>query len=189
MASMITDLDDKALLAAHVAGDPRAFTELFRRHADRLWTLALRTLRNPEEAEEAVQEAMISAFRRAGDFRGDAAVGTWLHRIVINACFDRLRRAKARPSLPLEDEVLAGLPSASPGPEETTVQAEVALEVEQALAGLPVDQRAALVLVDMQGYSTDEAATILGCAPGTVKSRCSRGRAKLAPRLRHLLEA
>ena len=186
----MNELDDHALLAAHVAGDQRAFAELFSRHADRLWALALRTLQHRADAEEVLQEAMLSAFRRAASFRGQAAVGTWLYRIVLNACFDRLRRAKARPvAASFGDDVVAALPSAQEGPEETVVRREVAAEVERALGGLSPDQRAALILVDLEGRSVDEAAAILGCAPGTVKSRCSRGRARLAPLLKHLVEA
>lgn len=181
--------DDHALLAAHVAGDPEAFAELFERHADRLWSLAMRTLQRSEDAEEVLQEAMLAAFRRAGSFRGEAAVGTWLYRIVLNACLDRLRRAKARPTAFAGDEIVAALPSPSDGPEEVVLQRELSDEVERALGQLSADQRAALVLVDLDGYSIDEAAVLLGCAPGTVKSRCSRGRAKLAPLLRHLVEA
>lgn len=185
----MTEPDDRTLLAAHVAGDPHAFATLFSRHADRLWTLALRTLQQPQEAEEALQEAMLSAFRRAGSFRGEAAVGTWLHRIVLNACFDRLRHLKARPAEPMAEDFATQLPSHVEGPEQAAIRSAVADEVERALARLGPDQRAAIVLVDLYGYSVDEAAVILGCAPGTVKSRCSRGRVKLAPLLRHLAEA
>jgi len=185
----VTEQDDNALLAAHVAGDPDAFSELFQRHADRLWALALRTLQHPQDAEEVLQEAMISAFRRASGFRGDAAVGTWLYRIVLNACFDRLRRRRSAPATVAGDEVIALLASNRPGPEETALRRSLAAEVELALGQLSADQRAALVLVDIDGHSMEEAAVILGCAPGTVKSRCSRGRARLAPLLRHLVEA
>ncbi len=181
--------DDRELLAAHVAGDAEAFAELFTRHSDRLWSLALRTLQRPEDAEEVLQEAMLAAFRRAAGFRGDAAVGTWLYRIVLNACLDRLRRLKARPTASAGEDVVASLPSPSEGPEQIVLQRELAAEVERALSQLSADQRTALVLVDLDGYSIDEAALLLGCAPGTVKSRCSRGRAKLAPLLRHLVEA
>src|SRR5215468_4866128 len=87
---------DQELLRRHVAGDAEAFGELFRRHRDRLWAVALRTLCDPEEAADALQDAMVSAFRRAGDFRGDSAVTTWLHRIVVNASVDRLRRRNTR---------------------------------------------------------------------------------------------
>src|ERR1700745_1479993 len=83
---------DQELLRRHVAGDAEAFSRLFLRHRDRLWAVALRTACDPEDAADALQEAMISAFRRAGDFRGEAAVTTWMHRIVVNAPLDRLRR-------------------------------------------------------------------------------------------------
>src|ERR1700750_273957 len=90
---------DHELLRRHVAGDADAFGELFRRHRDRLWAVALRTVCDPDEAADALQDAMVSAFRRAADFRGESAVTTWLHRIVVNASLDRLRRRAARPAL------------------------------------------------------------------------------------------
>ncbi|REF36472.1 RNA polymerase sigma factor SigM [Thermasporomyces composti] len=176
---------DKELLKRHVAGDPDAFAELFRRHRDRLWAVALRTLADPEEAADALQEALISAFRNAGQFRGESAVTTWLHRVVVNACLDRVRRRAVRAADPLpEDDRAPELASAGqPDPAEAE---ELRLDVMTALDALNADQRAAIVLVDMEGYSVEEAARILDCAPGTIKSRCARGRAKLAPLLRHL---
>src|ERR1700750_1187685 len=96
---------DHELLRRHLAGDPDAFGELFRRHRDRLWAVALRTTGNPEDAADALQDALISAFRRAEPYRGDAAVTTWLHRIVVNACRDRLRRRKVRAADPLPDDL------------------------------------------------------------------------------------
>src|SRR5215469_9799863 len=89
---------DAELLRRHLAGDSEAFGTLFSRHSGRLWAVALRTVGDPEDAADALQEAMISAFRRAGDFRGDSAVSTWLHRIVVNAAVDRLRRRPGRTS-------------------------------------------------------------------------------------------
>lgn len=178
-------VSDKDLLRRHAAGDPDAFAELFRRHRDRLWAVALRTLADPEEAADALQEALISAFRNAGQFRGESAVTTWLHRVVVNACLDRVRRRAVRAADPLpEDDRAPELASAGqPDPAEAE---ELRLDVMTALDALNADQRAAIVLVDMEGYSVDEAARILDCAPGTIKSRCARGRAKLAPLLRHL---
>ena len=82
---------DAELLRAHIAGDPDAFATLVTRHQDRFWTIALRIMRNPEDAADALQDAYIAAFRRAGSYRGDAQVTTWLHRVVVNACLDRLR--------------------------------------------------------------------------------------------------
>src|SRR6202035_5080613 len=95
---------DQELLRRHVAGDTDAFGELFRRHRDRLWAVALRTVCDPEEAADALQDAMVSAFRRAGDFRGESAVTTWRHRTVVSAPLDRRRRRAARPAVSTGDE-------------------------------------------------------------------------------------
>ncbi|HLU33535.1 MAG TPA: RNA polymerase sigma factor SigM [Natronosporangium sp.] len=176
---------DADLLRAHVTGDPDAFGQLFRRHRDRLWAVALRTLGDPDEAADALQDAMLNAHRAAGRFRGEAAVTTWLHRIVVNACLDRMRRRRAHPTVPLPDgshpEGYGGKEPAAPAADP-----ETALVVRHALAQLPPEQRTAIVLVDLQGYSVAEAAAIFGVAEGTVKSRCARGRARLAVLLGHL---
>jgi RNA polymerase sigma-70 factor, ECF subfamily len=166
---------DAELLRGHVGGDPDAFGVLVRRHQDRLWAVALRTLGDREEAADAVQDALLSALRAAGGFRGDAAVSTWLHRIVVNACLDRVRRRQARPTVPLPPDDRA---PAAPG--DDLGRAELALDIERALAQLPIEQRAALVLVDVHRYPVEEAAALLEVPVGTVKSRCARGRAKLA---------
>ena len=155
---------------------------LVARHQDRLWAVALRTLGDPEEAADALQDAWISVFRNAGSFRGDSAVTTWLHRIVVNACLDRVRRKSARPSVSLPDEPDAMPPDPTDRHDERLVQ----LEIEAALNTLAIEQRAAIVLVDVEGWSVEDAAAILGVAPGTIKSRCHRGRAKLVPLLAHL---
>lgn len=167
------DAHDRALLAAHAAGDGRAFDELVRRHRQRMWAVALRTLGDPEEAADAVQDACLSAFRAAHGYRGEAKVSTWLHRIVVNACLDRLRRRAARPTVPLPAAPLAD-------PHDRLAERETGLDVQRALAQLPEEQRLALVLVDLEGLSVDEAAAALAVPSGTVKSRCSRGRARLA---------
>jgi RNA polymerase sigma-70 factor, ECF subfamily len=174
--------DDVALLRAHQEGDPQAFADLVVRHRDRLWAVALRTMGNPDDAADALQDALLSAHRNAAQFRGDAAVTTWLHRIVVNACLDRLRRRQARPTVPLP-ETEAATPA---DPRDQLSQRETAWEIERALLTLPDEQRAAVVLVDVEGYSVEEAAALLQCPAGTVKSRCSRGRAKLVPLLQHL---
>lgn len=169
---------DEALMRAHAAGDPVAFDELVRRHRDRLWAVALRTLGDREEAADALQDALLSAYRNAGRFRAEAAVTTWLHRIVVNACLDRVRRRQARPTVPLSGVAAA--------PAVAATDSDTVLDVRAALARLPAEQRAALVLVDIQGYGVAEAAAILGVAEGTVKSRCARGRARLAALLGYL---
>jgi RNA polymerase sigma-70 factor, ECF subfamily len=176
---------DADLLRAHVTGDRDAFGELVRRHRDRLWAVALRTVGDREEAADAVQDALLSAHRAAARFRGDSQVTTWLHRIVVNACLDRLRKRQTHPTVPLPDGSHEG-PAGGAEPAAPAPDHETALVVRQALAELPPDQRAALVLVDVQGYPVLEAAEILGVAEGTIKSRCARGRARMALRLGHL---
>lgn len=182
----MTDASDAELLAAHVAGDDRAFEELVRRHRDRLWAVALRTTKDPEEAADALQDALISACRRADSFRGESAVTTWLHRIVVNACLDRLRRRSSRPTAPLpeDDDLATGHPTVDPV--NHIDRRETQLVIAAALAELPAEQRAAVLLVDVEGWSVDEAAALLECPAGTVKSRCFRGRAKLATSLAFL---
>ena len=170
-----------------MSGDAEAFGTLFIRHKDRLWAVAVRTLGDAEEAADALQDAMISAFRQASGFRGDSAVTTWLHRIVVNACLDRLRRRAARPAVTgLDERVMDVLAPAALSGGDEGASSDTALDVTAALRTLPPDQQAALVLVDMLGYSVADAAGVLGISVGTVKSRCARGRARLLPRLAHL---
>ncbi|MFI7103873.1 RNA polymerase sigma factor SigM [Streptomyces sp. NPDC050161] len=183
-ASPPTDAD---LLALHVKGDPDAFGEIVRRHRDRLWAVAIRTLGDREEAADAVQDALVSAYRAAHTFRGQSAVTTWLHRITVNACLDRARKAASRRTSPIaETEHLDQLLE----PEESAAlpaeREDLHRELLGALRTLPEEQRAALILVDMQGYPVAEAAEILEVPTGTVKSRCSRGRARLLPLVSHL---
>jgi RNA polymerase sigma-70 factor, ECF subfamily len=174
----------------HIDGDRDAFGQLFQRHRDRLWAVAIRTLGDPEEAADALQDAMISAFRRASSFRGDSAVTTWLHRIVVNAALDRMRRRSARPTAGGGDEELLDALASSRAPvSDPSGVTDTQMDVEAALRHLVPDQRAALVLVDMLGYSVADAAEVLGVSEGTVKSRAARGRARLLPRLAHLRPA
>ena len=179
------DLTDRELLAAHINQDPQAFNVLISRHKDRLWSVALRTTSDPEEASDALQDALISAYRRAEQYRGEAAVTTWLHRIVVNASLDRLRRKSVRPTTTLPDHY-ENSSVEIPDSRDHISERETMMEISQALAELPQDQREAVVLIDIEGYSIDDAAIELNCPPGTVKSRSSRGRAKLAERLSYL---
>ncbi len=172
LSSIAGTRSDTELLAAHVAGDRYAFEELFRRYSPQLHRVAGRRLRSPEDAADAVQEAMLAAHRSAPEFRAHSTVSTWLHRIVLNKCIDQLRRPQELPQV-LADRDVGPATDATAGVETTIV-------VHRALAALSADQRAAVVAVDLQGYSVAETAHLLGIAEGTVKSRCSRGRARLA---------
>ena len=173
------DLRDRALLADHLAGRRGAFDELVRRHQDRLYAVAVRTCGDREEAADALQDALLSAVRAAGSYQGQARVTTWLHRIVVNACLDRARRRAVRPTTALPRQLPAD-------PRDLLGERESALVVEAALRRLPQEQRVAVVLVHLQGLTVQEAAEVLGVPTGTVKSRCSRGRAGLAVELGHL---
>jgi len=180
---------DAELLRLHVAGDPDAFGKLFHRHRDRLWAVAVQTLSDPEDAADALQDAMIAAFRRARGFRGDSRVTTWLHRIVVNSALDRIRRRAARPATSQDEEALDALATGGQPLSDPSASTDTTLDVQAALSTLIPDQRKALVLVDMLGYSIAEAAEILGVSEGTVKSRAARGRARLLPQLAHLRPA
>jgi RNA polymerase sigma-70 factor (ECF subfamily) len=171
-------LGDDELLARHVDGDPDAFNTLIGRHRDRLWAVALRTLGQPEDAADALQNALLSAYRGAERFRGGSAVTTWLHRIVVNACLDLARRGAVRPTEPLRAD-----PAAESSGHDRVAERETSLTVLAALRTLPVEQAAAVVLVDIEGYPVNEVAAMLQVPAGTVKSRCARARARLAAEL------
>jgi RNA polymerase sigma-70 factor (ECF subfamily) len=168
---------DAELLAAHVAGDPYAFEELFLRYHWQLIRVARQRSRSLEDAADAVQEAMLSAHRGAPVFQQHCTVSTWLHRIVVNKCVDQLRRQPHR---------YAALPHCHPPARDLTPAVDTGLVVHRALAALPAEQRAAVLTVDIQGHSIAQAALLLDIALGTVKSRRARGRARLAVLLAEL---
>ena len=167
---------DAQLLAAHRAGDPRAFDLLARQSYGLLWGVAMRMLDHPDDAADAVQEALIAALRRAHTYRGEASVRTWLCRITVNTCIDRLRRDRLRPTEAWGER--------EPASGDHAGRVVTRLAVDEALARLSVEQRVAVVLVDMQGWSVAEVARVVGVPPGTVKSRAHRVRRLLRAALR-----
>jgi RNA polymerase sigma-70 factor (ECF subfamily) len=174
---VVSEFTDAELLVAHVAGDRDAFAELFTRHRRQLHRLATVSCGSAEDAADALQEAMLAAHRGAAAFRHHAAVSSWLHRIVVNACLDEHRRQQ-------RNQATVALDAEAHLVEDRTAQVETAVMVHRALRALTDDQRAAVEAVDMQGYSVADAARLLGVAEGTVKSRCARARARLAMELR-----
>lgn len=166
-----TPRSDAELLTAHVAGDAGAFAELFTRHRRRLHRLAAARSPTPEDAADAMQDAMLAAHRAADSFGHRATVGSWLYRIVHNACIDRSRALAARPEVWFDEDEH---PVA-----DWTPRLETTLLVRSALRGLPADQRAAVLTVDLHGYTVAEAARLLGVPEGTVKSRRARARSRL----------
>jgi RNA polymerase sigma-70 factor (ECF subfamily) len=170
---------DHALVRRFLDGDRRAFDELVERHRARVFRVCLRIVGDPEDALDAAQEAFVAAFRTLDRFRGDAAFTTWLHRIAVNASHDVLRRRARAPHL-----AVVGPHEDAPAPEPPLpdhAEAVVGrLDAAAALARIPEEFRAALVLADVEDLPYEEIAAILGVAVGTVKSRVHRGRVALA---------
>jgi RNA polymerase sigma-70 factor, ECF subfamily len=174
-------LDEAAWIAASRAGDVQAFNRLVIAYQDSAYGLALRMLKDGDAAADATQDAFIAAFTRLHQFRG-GSFKAWLLRIVLNRVYDELRKSQRHPTDSLEtlggdeDAPVLQIPSRGPGPEEAALSAELMSCIEAGLLILPTDQRAAIVLVDVQGMSYEETAEATGSSLGTVKSRVSRGR-------------
>jgi RNA polymerase sigma-70 factor, ECF subfamily len=181
-------LDDTVILTRARNGDVDAFNRLVLENERPVYSLAYRLLGNPDDAADATQEAFLNAFRAINGFRGEA-IRPWLFRIAVRCCYDQLRRRKRRREDSLEgdtdDDDGIDLPDDPElGPEQGAVRAETAEAIEQALQGLPFDQRAVVTLCDVQGLSYEEAAEATSAELGTVKSRLSRARARLREVLR-----
>lgn len=175
--------DETAHIRRALAGDLDAFNRLVELHQRAVFNLCLRMVGTPAAAEDACQDAFISAYRNIGSFRG-GSFRPWLMRIAANACTDELRRRARRPALSLDtpppgSEEPIDVPDATPGPEAHALRAEQAVAVQAALLKLPHDQRLAVVMCDMQGYAYEEIAEATRVSLGTVKSRIARGREKL----------
>jgi RNA polymerase sigma-70 factor (ECF subfamily) len=179
---------ETALRAAQ-RGDVAAFNTLVVVYQRQLFNVCYRTLGNSEDAADATQDALLSAYRALRSFNGSAdGLRGWLLRIAINTCYDHLRRRQRRPVQSLdslgsdgEDEPGAAdrLPDPGFGPEQRSLGAETARSIQEAIDRLPPDQRLTVILCDVQGLSYDEVARAMAVELGTVKSRLSRARAQL----------
>jgi RNA polymerase sigma-70 factor (ECF subfamily) len=180
----VTDADpDEVLVRRFLDGDASAFATLVQRHEQRVFNLAMRILGREEDARDATQDAFLSALRKLSGFRGEAAFTTWMHRVTVNACYDVLRKQARGPVLHRVAEGEDALPE--PGPPAPDHADEVAgtTDVARALATLPLEYRAVLVLHDVNDVSYEDVARILEVPLGTVKSRLHRGRLALATAL------
>ncbi len=180
---MDTDTPDLDLIARARQGDLNAFNVLVERYQTSVYNLCLRMLGALAPAEDAAQEAFISAYRSLGRFRG-GSFRAWLFRIAANACYDELRRRKARPATSLdrsgdEDKRPIEPPDTAPSMEERAATTELRRALQDALAQLPHEQRLAVVLCDVQGFGYAEIAETMRVSLGTVKSRISRARSRL----------
>ena len=181
------DLASDAVLAARVAArEAGAFETLMRRHNRRLFRVARAILRSDDDAEDAVQDAYLAAYRAIGRFRGDARLATWLTRIVVNEAYARLRKAGSARVIALpevqdmsEEDLAAPSGAAPEAPDQAASRAEVRRLLERHIDGLPEQFRTAFVLREVEELSVEEAATALGVPEATVRTRAHRARALL----------
>ncbi len=183
-------MTEQELIARARAGDHEAFAQLVALHQNRVYSLALRMVRHPEDAADLAQEAFLSAWKGLSRFHGDAAFSTWLYRLTSNACIDFLRREKRRKNagtlLSLDSEEEGGtldLPDHSADPQSLLEQSEVRLLIADGLSALSEGHRQVLTLREISGLSYAEIGQILGLEEGTVKSRISRARLALRKKL------
>jgi len=179
----LDEMDEKALIADAQRGEMPAFNQLVLTYQSMVYNLAYRILGDADAAADASQDTFISAFRAIKKFRG-GSFKAWLLRIATNTCYDQLRYKQRRPTSPLEALLVetdspSSFTDSTEGPEEYTLRQELGQVIQAGLNTLPSDQRVALVLSDVQGFSYQEIAEITRVSLGTVKSRLSRGRAKL----------
>ena len=178
-------LYDYALAQRAAAGDLEAFEEVYKHYHRRVYSVCLRMTCNVSEAEDLTQEVFIHLLRKLGGFRGESALGTWLHRLTVNQVLMHFRRNRARREQPRDEEHGEQAPAAGGAEHEgrATVLDHIALS--DALARLPEGYRTIFILHDVEGYEHEEVARLLGCAPGTSKSQLHKAR----KRLRELLGA
>lgn len=190
----ITPPNESDLIARAQRGDLDAFNDLILLHQDALFNIALRTLGDEDRAADAVQDALISAFRSLRTFHG-GSFRAWLARTVVNKCYDEYRRSSRHPSIPLTpivdgEEVEEGLWLRDPAPslEKRFDESELNDALQSCMKTLPFAARAVLALVDVDGLSYEEAAAALRIPVGTVKSRLARARAAMRHSLQNFSE-
>jgi RNA polymerase sigma-70 factor (ECF subfamily) len=176
-------MDEEALIASARKGDARAFNELVLAHQGMAYNVAYRILGDADAAADATQDAFLSAFKAIRQFRG-GSFKAWILRIVTNSCYDQLRSKQRRPAdslddLDVEEDHLRSLRDPSEQPDEYVERRQLTQALQDGIRRLPAEQRIVLVLSDVQGLNYQEIATATGLSLGTVKSRLSRGRARL----------
>ncbi len=169
-------LDEADLVTRLRTGDDAAYTQLVRAHTDAMTAVARRFFGDTADASEAVQDAFVSAFRAMGTFEGTAKLGTWLHRITVNACLLNLRRRKRSCLVPLEDDSHV---TDAPASDSGLSQAETCSRVREGVEQLPESYRTVIQLRDLEGLSTEQTAARLGTNCGAVKTRLHRARQAL----------
>lgn len=172
----VSAAEEEALVERARAGDRAAFEELVRRHADRLYAVVLRFVADGDEAQEVTQEAFLRAWRSIGRFEGRSRFFTWLYRIGINEAKRRAARRPSPPVVSLDDEPIPEAPDWSEAPETRFAQADLRRVLEDALRALPLKYRTPIVLRDVEGLTTREAAEVMDLGEAAFKSRLHRAR-------------
>lgn len=188
---------ERGWVASAQAGDREAFDRLVIAYQDRIFNLVYRMVSDSEEAADLTQEAFVKAYRALDKFRLDARFSTWLYRIAVNTCLSRHRKTAVRKKhapvsldAPLRGEDLApDPPDTRSEPARVTARHETTRLVQDAIGALEDEFRTVVLLRDIEGYSYEQIADIVGCPVGTVRSRLHRARAELGRRLRRVLPA
>lgn len=171
--------EDVQLINRYLQGDVSAFDDLVRAHENRVFGISLRMLKNRDAALDATQDTFLTVFRKADRYKAQAAFSTWLYRVTVNTCYDHLRRQKRKRTDPLPESHDPPDPDAASAIEAV----EVRPDIDAALSTLTPEFRAAVVLVDLEGLSLEQASDSLEVPIGTVKSRVFRARRQLAREL------
>ncbi len=169
---------DRELVARCLAGDRDAFEGIYRQHAGRLYNLAWRMAGGPNDADDLLQEIFLQAYRKLDSYKGDASLGTWLYRLALNLCLDRLRSRQGRVTQLTDSIDEEGAHELASG--ERAAELHITrIDLEQAIRELPPSYRAAFVLHDVEGYQHDEIAGMLDISEGSSKSLLHKARRKL----------
>lgn len=174
---------DELILRRAQKGDAHAFEQLVTPHEQTVWRVCWHYTHHPEDAKDCMQEAMLKAWRAIGQYRGDCALETWLYRIASTVCLDFLRRRKRLPLTESADEMAeAGVQpvDGAPTPDEALLNAESTAQLRAAIDSLPGDMRTVLILYALEGQTYEAIADMTRASIGTVKSRLSRARQKIA---------
>lgn len=180
------DTTEKKLIELSVSGDIEAFETLIQSHQKKVYNIALRMTKNPEDAQELAQDAIVRAFTSIGKFRGDSSFSTWLYRITINVCTDFLRKKNKAVLISMEQGAASNdnqqgiqVEEEAPGPEELAEKKQLKKLVREAMDSLSDEHRQVLILRDIMDLSYKEIANTLNLNEGTIKSRINRARAGL----------
>lgn len=178
--------DEKLLIEKALSGDPIAFEDLIAIHQKNIFSIAYRIAGNQNDAEDMAQEVLIKIFKNLNQFKGNSKFSTWLYRVTTNTCLDMKKKIMKHSSYSLdqnletdEGSISTEIQDNSPTPEQYAEQNAVQRAVNQAISNLNDQHKKVIILRDVQGFSYEEIADMLGCSVGTVKSRINRARAQL----------